>query len=132
MSEENVEVVRSIYEAAKRRDWDTAFRYQHPDVELATPPRGIDAGTFRGREEIQGFWEELRSAFEAMSGETERLVDSGDQVVAIVRMRMTPKGTSAEIEIRNGQLWTFRDGKVASIRIFPEPEKALEAAGLRE
>jgi hypothetical protein len=29
-------------------------------------------------------------------------------------------------------LWTFRDGKVASLRLFAKPEEALEAAGLRE
>ena len=36
------------------------------------------------------------------------------------------------IEIRNGHLWALRDGKALSLWIFPEPEKALEAAGLRE
>jgi len=38
MSEENVEIVRSVYEAANREDWDAAFRDQSPDVELTTPP----------------------------------------------------------------------------------------------
>jgi hypothetical protein len=40
MSQDNVEIVRSIYEAFNRRDWDTAFRDQRPDVELTTPPWG--------------------------------------------------------------------------------------------
>jgi hypothetical protein len=47
MSRENVEVVRSIYEAVNRRDWDAAFRDQRPDVELTTPP-GLNAATYRG------------------------------------------------------------------------------------
>jgi hypothetical protein len=33
MSEENVEVVRAIYEAFNRRDWDAMFR--HTDLEFA-------------------------------------------------------------------------------------------------
>src|SRR5688572_10061011 len=78
MSEESVETVRSIYEAFNRRDWDEAFRHQHPDVEMTTPP-GINAGTFRGREEIQRFWEEILSAFESTFAEPEQLVASGDQ-----------------------------------------------------
>jgi ketosteroid isomerase-like protein len=131
MSEENVEIVRSIYEAANQRDWDAAFRDQHPDIELTTPP-GPNAGTYRGREECQGFWEEMLSAFEATSAEPEELVESGDQVVAVVRSRLRPKGTTAEIELRNGHLWNFRDGKAVSMRIFPAPEDALEAAGLSE
>jgi ketosteroid isomerase-like protein len=33
MSKRNVEIVRSIYEATNRRDWDVVFRDQHPDTE---------------------------------------------------------------------------------------------------
>jgi ketosteroid isomerase-like protein len=131
MSQENVKVVRAIYNAVNRLDWDAAFRDQRPDVELVLPP-GPAASTYRGREECQGYWEGWISAFDAFSVEPERFYESGDQVVAILKSRARPKGTSAEIEVRNGHLWTIRDGKVASMRLFPEPGKALEAAGLRE
>ena len=60
------------------------------------------------------------------------MVDSGDQVVGIVRSRLQPKGSSGEIELRTGFLWTLRDGKVVSLRLFDKPEEALEAAGLSE
>jgi ketosteroid isomerase-like protein len=132
MSQEKVEIVRSIYEAINRGDPDAAFRDQDPNVELTTPERGFNTGTYRGREEIQRYWLELRSPFEAVSTEPEKLVEIGDQVVAIVRVRMRPKGSTAELEFRNGHLWMFREGKVISVRMFPEPEKALEAVGLRE
>jgi ketosteroid isomerase-like protein len=132
MSQEKVEIVRSNFEAGKRRDWDALFRNSHPDVELTNPPRGSNAGTYRGREEIQGFWEDLAAAFEAISGEFERLVESGDQVVGVVRSRLRPKGSSGEIELRTGFLWTLRDGKVVSVRLFDKPEEALEAAGVSE
>jgi uncharacterized protein len=132
MSQENVEIVRSIYEAANRRDWDAAWRNQAPDVEYTTPPRGPNAGTYRGREEIQGFWEEMLTAFDAASAEPEEFFERGDQVAVVVKRRMRPKGSSAEIESRTGSLWTIRDGMVVSMRIFAKPEEALEAAGLSE
>ena len=132
MSEENVEIVRSVGEAFNRRDWDAMFRDQHPDVELTTPPRGPNAGTYRGREECQGFWQDLLAAFEAWSVEREEHFESGDQVVVVAKNRVQPKGTGAEIELRNGLLFTIRDGKIVSVRIFAEPEEALEAAGLEE
>jgi len=59
-------------------------------------------------------------------------IESGDRVVVIVKARMRPTGSSAEIENRTGALWTIRDGMVVSIRVFPKPEEALEAAGLSE
>jgi hypothetical protein len=43
-----------------------------------------------------------------------------------------PKSSSAEIEIRNGHLWSIRDGQVVSIRMFAKPNEALEAAVLPE
>ena len=131
MSRENVEIVRSIYEAFNRRDWDAVFRDQRPDVELTTPP-GPNAGAYRGREEVQGFWEEMLTAFDAASAEPEELFESGEQVAVVVRARVRPKDSSAEVENRTGQLWTIRDGAVVSMRMFPQPEKTLEAAGLRD
>jgi uncharacterized protein len=130
MSQENIEIVRSVYEAFNRRDWDAAFRDQHPDTELTTPP-GPNAGTYRGREEIQGFWEEMLTPFDTWTAEPEECFEHGDQVVAVVKGRARPKGSSAELENRTGHLWTLRDGAVVSMRMFPQPEKALEAAGLR-
>ncbi|HEX6158729.1 MAG TPA: nuclear transport factor 2 family protein [Thermoanaerobaculia bacterium] len=111
MSQANVEIVRAIYEAAERRDWDRAFRDQHPDVELTAPP-GIDAGTYRGRTEIQRFWEDWFTVCE------ERSSAHPEQFI--------------EIENRNGHLWSIRNGEVVSMRMFPSPDEALEAAGLPE
>ena len=132
---QNVEIVRSIYEAVNRDDWDAAFLNQHPDTELFTPPgpnAGPDGGTYRGRDEIQAYWEEMLTPFDAAILEPEEFIEVGDKVAVTTRGRMQPKGSTAEIENRTGQLWTLRAGKVVSIRIFPKPEEALEAAGLEE
>jgi ketosteroid isomerase-like protein len=131
MSEADIETLRAGYEAVSRGDLERAFRDVHPDFELTTPP-GPRAGTYRGREESQGYIQEWLTAFEAWAIEPEEFVESGDQVVVLVKTRARPKDSSAEIEVRNGHLWAFRDGKPVSMRIFPEPEKALEAAGRRE
>jgi ketosteroid isomerase-like protein len=135
MSQENVEMVRSIYDAVNRGDWDAAFRDQHPDVELTTPPgpvAGPNAATYRGRAEIQGFWEEMQTPFEALSVEPEEFFEHGDQIAVVVRGRMRPKGSSGEIENRTGALWTLRDGKIVSMQIYPKPQEARQAAGLSE
>ena len=132
MSQENVELVRAIYEAVERRDWDRAFRDQHPDVELTTPP-GLNAGTYHGRAECQGYWEDWFNTFEERSSaQPEEFIESRDKVAVILKIRAYPKGSRAAIEIRNGHLWSIHDGKVASMRMFPDPQKALEALELRE
>jgi ketosteroid isomerase-like protein len=131
VSQENVEIVRAIYEAVERRDWDRAFRDQHPDVELTTPP-GIDAGTYRGRAEIQRFWEEWFGVFEERSSaHAEQFIESGDKVAVVLKVRAWPKGSSAAIEIRNGHLWSCRDGKVCRCGCFPTLTRPSKLWGWR-
>ncbi len=131
MSRENVEIVRSIYDAGNRGDWDTAFRDAHPDFEVRLE-RAPSAEPLRGREDVQEWIQDLLAPFESSNAEPEEFFESDDQVVAFVAIRSRPHGSSAEVEVRVGHLWTIRDGTVLSLRTFPKREKALEAAGLEE
>ena len=76
-------------------------------------------------------WEEMLTAFDAAFAEPEEFFERGDQIAVVVRGRARPKGSSAELENRTGNLWTVRDGTVVSLRLFPKPEDALAAAGAR-
>src|SRR3954453_3951142 len=128
MSKENVELVRSIYEAFNRRDWERAFGLAAPEFEF-TLQRGPNAGPHRGREEVQRVIEDQASAFDLWIIEPEEFFERDDVEVPFVKFRLQPKGSDAEFEIRIGTLWTMRDGKLLSAEGFPDREKALEAAG---
>jgi ketosteroid isomerase-like protein len=131
MSQENVEIVESIYKAFNRRDWDALFRDADSDIEF-TIQRGPNAGPHRGRDEVQALLEDQGSAFDLWVIEPEEFFERDDLVVAFVKFRVRPKGSSAEFEIRIGNLWTIREGKILSVRGFPSREDALAAAGLSE
>jgi ketosteroid isomerase-like protein len=131
MSQENVGIVRRVYDAANRNDWNAAFRDAHPDFEL-TAQRGPNAGTHRGREKVIAILLDQRAAFDAWIMEPLELLESWDQVVAIVKSRLRPKDSSGELEIRNRHIRTIRDERGLSMVGFPSPEEALEAAGLSE
>src|SRR5215208_1467379 len=130
MSQENVEIVRRMFSALDRNDWDATFRDAHPDFEV-TFKEGPRAGTHRGREALQEVAADLRAGFDYWVFEPLELIERGNQVVAIVNNRLRPKGgTSGEFEYRNGFIWTIRDGTIRSVVGYPTPEEALEAAGL--
>jgi ketosteroid isomerase-like protein len=132
MSQENAEIIRRIYDAGNRGDWEAAFRDAPEDLEV-TFKAGPRPGTYRGREEVQAVFEDVLSGFELWVSEPLEFFESGDQIVAVVNNRLRPKGgTSGEFEFRNGHIWTIRDGMVVSLVGFPTPEEALEAAGLPE
>ena len=130
MSDRELELIRDAYEAGNRRDWDAMFANFHPDAEWESDPRVPNAGIFRGRDEVRRFIEDQDAPFESTVAEIERLIPSGDQVVALVKVKRRMRGSTAEMEIRIAHLWTLRDGKFARVQSFAERERALEAAGL--
>src|SRR2546430_13601962 len=101
MSQENVEIVRRVYDALNRGDWHAVFRDMHPDVELTTQR---PAGTHRRREAVQGFLQDYIAAFNSMVFQPEEFVENGDQVLVLVTRRARPKGGSGEIVVRNGHV----------------------------
>jgi uncharacterized protein len=129
MSQENVEIVRKAYDAFNRRDWDGVFRDADPDFALTTQV-GPEAGTRRGREEVTGFAQEFISVFDKLLWEPEEFFEGNDQVVVYVSVRSRPSGGGVDLVVRNGHLWTIRDGALISMESFPKPGSALEAAGL--
>ena len=131
MSQENVEIVRNVYEGLNLRDWDVVFRDAHENFELTTQ-LGPDPGTRRGRERVMQFLEDYLASFDAFVWEPEEFFEGDDQVVAFVRTRALPRGGNVDLVVRNGWWWTIRDGVILSVKSFPEPGRALEAAGLSE
>ena len=132
MSHGDVETLRAEYEAISRGDWPAVFREAHPDFELKTPDRGLVPQTVRGRQEARRAFEDFFEPFEEVLAEPQEFFERGDLIVVFFLLRSRPKGSSAVVEIRAGHLWTMREGKPARCEIFPEREKALEAAGLRD
>src|SRR5918996_794533 len=98
MTQSEIEMVRAGYEAVNRGDWDAAFRHTHSDFEWKSDDRLLNAGTYRGREEIQRFLADQRKPFDEVINQPEEFFQQGDQVVAFVLLRSRPKGSSSFTE----------------------------------
>ena len=131
MSQENVEIVRRVYDALNEGDWDAVFRDVHKDFEITTQ-RGPGAGTHLRRRAVQEYGEDYLATFDRMTFEPEEFRETDDQVVVLVTRRARARRSGSEMVVRNGHLWTVRDGSILSMRSFPDPGRALEALGLRE
>ena len=126
MSQENIDTVRRLTEALDRRNWDAVFAYLSPQFEWETDPRHPRAGVYRGREEFRRFMEDLEDPFEQTVTEIEEIFAKEDRVVAFVKIRRRLKDSSSEVEIRIGELYTFREGELVRGQAFAEREKAIE------
>lgn len=133
MSEENVEVVRRIWEAVERGDREAVFALYDPAIVLdnSTVP-GPVAGVYHGQDGVRRFAEEWRESFETETyrAHPETFIDAGERVVVGVRLTARGKASGAEVEMPRWNVYKIRNGLVVRIDIFETKAQALEAAGI--
>ena len=135
MSQENVEVVRRLFEYWTRGDFRSGLEAFDQDVEFeidasVTPHGRVNA---RGLAEMGRAWSETLSGWaDFRVGEIIRLVETDDGVIAFNRLqgRGRRSGIVVDQPDRAG-MFTFRDGRIVRLRLTTATE-ALEAAGLSE
>ncbi len=155
MSQENVEIVRRMYE-----DGEAAYygriealheanesgnfgefmaateEMLNPDFVLRPPEDSPfpEAGTreWRGRDGFLRFVAGQAESFDAMSLEPEEFIDAGDMVVVPLQFGGQARYTGIEVKFAVVHVVTIRDRKAARLDIYMSRAKALEAAGLSE
>ena len=138
MSQENVELVRSVIDAHERGDFATVFAAYDPEIEWRTgggltAPWSDFEPVYHGHEGVRNFWRTWFAAWERVDFEYEEFIDAGDRVVTILSQRMRGRTSGIELEWSSyAQVWTFRNDKVVRVEFFPNRLEALEAAGLSD
>ena len=130
MSQQNAEIVRSVYEAWARDDLPGPADLFDAQIEYVNPPGAVEPGTRRG---LAAFSRAVRDAFEGWETwliEPERFIPAGEQVAVVVRYRAHWRASGVDVEAHESALWTVRNGKVVRYEWFHGPNDALEAAGL--
>jgi ketosteroid isomerase-like protein len=128
VSQEAVEIVRRVYEAAARRDVATVLELYDPDVELDNTRLEIAGGVYHGHDGLRTFFREWHEAWERIEYDFDELIDAGGHVVAVVTRRGRGRASGAEVELQVALVWTVREGKIVRVVWFETREDALEAA----
>jgi ketosteroid isomerase-like protein len=132
MSQENVEIVRSFYDAWARHESPGPIELMDREIEYVNPAGAVEPGTRHGVAAFSRAVGKVFDGWEAWEVELEKFTEVGDQVAVILRYRARGRGSGVEVEGRESALWTLRNGKVLRYAWFHEPADALEAAGLSE
>jgi ketosteroid isomerase-like protein len=138
MSQENVEIVRRVYDAAARRDTATVLALYDPEIEWDMTRRvgeGLwgQGGLYRGHEGLRRWFREWSEGLDHIEYEAEELIAAGDdRVISEAYMRGRGRASGIEVGATIYAVWTFREGKVVRVVWFSRREEALEAAGLSE
>jgi ketosteroid isomerase-like protein len=133
MSQENVEIVRRVYEAAAGRDATRIFALYDPDVELDATRMGVgDLGIYHGHEGLRRLFGEFHEVWGQIEYDYEELIEVGQDVVAVVTRHARGRGSGVDVEAPLALVWTVRAGKVTRVVWFQTRGEALEVAGLSE
>jgi ketosteroid isomerase-like protein len=132
MSQENVEIVRGVYDGWCSGDVTSALQYLDPEIVWEAIPDAPDAGTYRGHAGVRRYMEDWLGDFDILSMHFEEVIDADDRLVIVQCARAKGKGSGIETELHYAVAYRLRSGKIVEIKEVRTKEEALEAATLHE
>jgi ketosteroid isomerase-like protein len=137
MSQENVEIVRRVYEAIDRSDAVAVLSLYDPDVEWDFTRSSwrpfAEQDVYRGHKDIRNFIRERYEVWETIEDELRELIDAGDEhVVSVLLTRGRGRVSGLRVEGIHAGVWTIRARKIVRVVWLPSRSAALEAVGLSE
>jgi ketosteroid isomerase-like protein len=134
MSQDNVEIVRGMYEAYAHRDGVTPFERYSPDVEWDHGDLELVGGDriYRGHDGVGALFRDALNAFREFEFRAAELTPAGDHVLVAVDERSVGRASGVVVDSRHYAVWTLHDGMVTRVRCFRDRADALKAAGLED
>jgi uncharacterized protein len=125
----NVRLIEDAYSAFAKGDIQHILDRVTEDVDwINEGPEAIPyAGTFKGPQQVQQFFQRLGSTVEGGRVTPTEWVAEGDKVVSIGRFSATVKETGKRIDLPVAHLFTVRDGKIARWMGFADTARVAEA-----
>jgi ketosteroid isomerase-like protein len=131
MSQDNGEIVQSLFERWNARDMDGLRELYDPDVIVRAPEGWPEPGPFVGPDAVMRQWNEMRETWNADVLEpVSDFIGSGDRIIARFIWRATGHGPDADLQLSG--VWTVRKRKIVHTEFFWDHAEALNAVGLAQ
>jgi ketosteroid isomerase-like protein len=102
-----------------------------PDLEVAMiAPDAAFRQEFVGVDGFVEGWTDWLTPFESFRLQVDDLIESGDNLVTLVRQFGTPVGSTVEIESIGAAVWTFSGDRLVRVEFHLDRAQGLRAAGI--
>ena len=130
MSKQDVETVRSAYDAFNRKDIPAVLASYDPQIEWIEAGGGRSpSGTFRGPQSVANeVFATVPRNFDDFRAEPEQFIDAGEHVVVVGRFRGTATG-GVTLDAPFVHINRMRNGKVIGFQNFVEATSWAKAWG---
>ena len=132
MSEDNVEVLRPVYEEWAKGNLRAGLDLLDPHIVYINRPGLLETGTCYGLEEMQQWMREFLKQWDGYQAHATEFIPCGDTVVVAFRQVAVGTGSGVAGEMTTFAVWTFRGSKVIRLEKMADRREALEAAGVSE
>jgi ketosteroid isomerase-like protein len=130
VSQQNVEIVHSAFEAFAASGVEAGLSFFAPDVVYDTTDRWPEGSAYRGREGMRALATGWSDNFDSWGYEVEDVRAVGDCVVALTHMVGQIKNSEQSVSQPLGLVFSnFRNGTCGHVRAFATWQEALRAVG---
>jgi uncharacterized protein len=129
MTETTRKTVLEFLEAFYSGDTERALTLCTDDVDfLCYAPVDLlpHLGHRRGREELAETWQALHGRYSSMRHEVPQLVADADSAACIIRIFFRKSTRDRVVQTEIADFYTFRDGRIATIRQFMDSFNVVE------
>jgi ketosteroid isomerase-like protein len=130
MSQENVGLVKSLYEAFGRGDVPTVLAAMDPKIEWNEAENFpyADRNPYIGPGAVvEGVFARLGSEWDGFGLDVEEVLDAGDTVVARGRYKGAYRKTGVRIHAQFAHVWRLRGGKVVNFQQHVDTAQVAKA-----
>ncbi len=133
MSRENVETVERAIEALNARDWDALGALVHGEFEFHSAFAALEGPRpYRGVADVVAVFDEYDAIWDDLQWRLDSIRDTEERSLVILHVTGIAAGSRVPLDQRIGQVWTWRDGKLARVVSHSDVTEALDAVGLSE
>jgi ketosteroid isomerase-like protein len=128
MSQENVEIVRSLYEGWLRGE--IGLDKLDPEISMMESETLPGAASAHGIEAVERYMRSFARHWEQIRFEPQEYIDAGNQVVVVARLIGQGKKSGVEVTRTWAYVWTLRERKALHMVGYADRAQALEAVEL--
>jgi ketosteroid isomerase-like protein len=112
--DENIAIVRQVYEAFESQDLEAILNLTHPDCVITQDPTLPWGGTFKGHEGVTNFAMLLMGTTSSTLTISE-LFEADGKVFEVGRSAGTVNANGRAFDIPEVHVWAIKDGKIIEV-----------------
>jgi ketosteroid isomerase-like protein len=133
LSQQNVELVRALWDAFQRGDTDGIVERCTADVVIVQPPETPDVKSYVGHSGVIAAIEDFPRDWEDFRLDLTDIVEVSERVVlSVCRNRGRGRISGLEMDAEMFYVHQIREGRMAHMQIFLSRAQALAATGLEQ